>query len=218
MLICAELLLVATSPEGKQLARGRLDLALAGALLCELAAYERVAVKDGRLVVIDGRPGGDPLLDHALAEFVHKAGKKPDRALPAVAKGMTARTYQRLVADGAVGREAGGFLRSEKHPVMAVATRAALIEAAGRVLAGTARPDLHTGSVVALLGAADAVTKIYDAKRFGVSGRELTKRAKAVGEQDWAAGAAAAAIRSAQAAATAAMIATSAATTAAVST
>ncbi|MGN6413738.1 GOLPH3/VPS74 family protein [Flexivirga sp.] len=218
MLICAELLLMATSPEGGRLAgHAPLDLALSGAVLCELAAYERVAVQGGRLVVIDGRPGGDPLLDHALAVFVQKAGKKPERALPALAKGMADRVYHRLVADGAVRHQPGGFLRPEKHPVVDLAARATLLDAAGRVLAGTARPDLHTGSTVALLGAADAVTKVYDARQFGVSGRELTRRAKAVGEQDWTAGAAAAAIKSAQAATNAALIAaTTAATSAAI--
>lgn len=214
MLICAELLLVATGDDGKSLAgRSELDLALAGAALCELAATRRVALEGGRLTVLDARPGGDPLLDHALAVFATKGGKKPDRVLPAVAKGMTARTYEWLVANGAVRVDDGGFLRSRRHPVQDRAARAALVEAGGRVLAGTATPDLHTGSVLALLAAAGAVTKVYDPHRFGLSGRRLTKRAQEVGEQDWAAGAAAEAIRSAQAATNAAITAATVATT-----
>ncbi|WP_265444467.1 GOLPH3/VPS74 family protein [Flexivirga meconopsidis] len=217
MLICCEVLLVATSPEGKRLAGGsQLDLALAGAVLTELAAYQRVAIKDGRLVVLDERPGGDPLLDHALAVFAEGVGKKPEKVLPKLAKGMTDRVYERLVAYGAVRRDDGGFLQSTKHPVLDGATRDTLLNAGGRVLDGTARPDLHSGSLVALLAAADAVTKVYDADRFGVSGRELKKRAKAVGEQDWAAGAAAAAIKSAQDAVLAAVIVSTVATTTAV--
>lgn len=214
MLICAEVLLVATRADGRPFTdKSRLDLALAGAVLCELAACGRIAVKDGRLVVLDARPGGDPLLDHALAIFAPKAGKKPARVLPAVAKGQTDRTYDRLVADGAARREKGGFLQPPRHHVLDVAARARLVDAGGRVLAGTAQPDLHTGSLVALLAAADVITRVYDSRQFGVSGRELKKRAKAVGERDWAAGAAAAAIRSAQEAASAAMVAVTAATT-----
>lgn len=217
MLICAEFLFVTTSVDGKRLAGPQgLDLALAGAVLGELAAYQRVAVEGGRLVTLDARPGGDPLLDHALGVLAQKAGKKPERALPALAKGMTGRTYQRLMAEGAVRREEGGFLRPERHPVVDPAARQALIDAGGRVLAGIARPDLHTGTLIALLAAVGAVPKVYDAKQFGVSGHELKKRAKAVAEQDWATGAAAAAIRSAQAATTAAMVAVSVATSAAV--
>ena len=217
MLICAEFLLVTTSRDGKRLAAPQgLDLALAGAVLCELAAFQRVAVEGGRLVILDRRPGGELLLDHALGVLAQRAGKKPERALPALAKGMTDRTYQRLSADVAVRREEGGFLRPERPRVVDLAARQALLDGGGRVLAGTARPDLHTGTLIALLAAIGALPKVYDAKQFGVSGHELKKRAKAVAEQDWAAGAAAAAIRNAQAATSAAMMAVSAATSAAV--
>ncbi|NNG39580.1 GPP34 family phosphoprotein [Flexivirga sp. ID2601S] len=206
MLICCEVLLAATSPAGKRLAGGaQLDLALAGGVLTELAAHQRVAVKGSRLVVLDERPGGDPLLDHALAIFAQGAGKKPEKVLPRLAKGMTDRVYDRLVADGAVRRDLGGFLRPTRHPVVDAARREAVLRAGRQVLAGTARPDLHSGSLIALLTAADAVTTVYYAEQFGVSARELKKRAKAVGAQDWAAGAAEAAIRSAQHAVSAAL-------------
>lgn len=217
MLICTELLLVATSHEGKRLAgQMELDLALAGAVLCELAAGGRVAVQEGRLVVNDAGSSGDALLDHALEVFAKYDGKKPEKVLPHLAKGMTDRTYERLATDGMVRVEPGGFLRSTKYPVVDTATRKTLVAAAAQVLAGTTRPDLHTGALISLLAAADGVTKVYDSRQFGVSGRELTKRAKAVGEQDWASGAAAAAIKSAQDATMAAVIAaTTAATVAA---
>lgn len=217
MLICEELLLVLTGGDGKPVAaKSRLDLALAGATLCELAAGQRVGVKDGRLAVLDARPGGDPLLDHALAIFARRNGKKPAKVLPEVAKGMTDRTYQRLADKGAVRHVGGGFLRPSRYPVVDVAARDALVAGGGRVLAGTAAPDLHSGSLIALLAAADAVTKVYDRHSFGLSGRRLKKRAEAVGEQDWAAGAAAAAVKSAQEAMAAAMVAVTTATTAGV--
>ncbi|WP_446664250.1 GOLPH3/VPS74 family protein [Flexivirga sp. B27] len=217
MLICEELLLVATGGDGKPVtAKSRLDLALAGATLCELAACQRVGVKNGRVAVLDSRPGGDPLLDNALAIFARRDGKKPAKVLPEVAKGMTDRTYQRLVDTGAVQHVGGGFLHPSRYPVLDVAARDALVAGGGRVLAETAAPDLHSGSLIAPLAAADAVTKVYDSHSFGLSGRELKKRAKAVGEQDWAAGAAAAAVKSAQDAMTAAMVAVTTATTAGV--
>ncbi|RNI20308.1 GOLPH3/VPS74 family protein [Flexivirga caeni] len=217
MLICEELLLVLTSPAGKVLGGStERGLALAGAALCELTAAGRVTIKSDRLVVLDTRPSGDAPMDHALEIFARKAGKKPERVLPAVARGMTGRTYQSLVAQGAVRVEPGGFLRFTRHPVVDVTSRDAIIAAGARVLFGTAAPDLHTRVIVGLLGASDLVTKAYRPADFGTSGRRLRKQARAIGAQDWAAGATAAAIESTQLATKAAMIAaTTAAATAA---
>ena len=55
MLICAEVLLVATRADGRAMAgKSRLDLALAGGVLCELAACERVAVSTPTTATVIG--------------------------------------------------------------------------------------------------------------------------------------------------------------------
>ncbi len=87
MLIAEDLVLLVTDDEtGKRSVTGTgYDAALGGALLMELALRERVDVEgEGRrtrVVVRDGSPTGEPLLDDALARLSAGGPVPPKKAV-----------------------------------------------------------------------------------------------------------------------------------------
>lgn len=215
MLISEELLLLIGDPNGRwRAASDAVPLALAGGLLAELAARERVTVDDrGRIAVISTASVGDDVLDEALATFAKKAGKKPKDVLGAAAKGLGDRLYARLAAAGVVAIQDRGFLRSKRFPVLDPAPRDHAYADAAAVLLGRANPDPRTGTLLGLLVAVDAVAAVFDPQELGMSKADLKRRAKELTSGDWAVGAAGKAVRDAQAAVTAAVITAVVATT-----
>jgi hypothetical protein len=224
MLLAEDLLLLLTDDgTGKLVKSGtEVDLALGGAQLVELALAERVDLtrKDegraGRLVIRDGTPTTDPLLDEALATVTRLAGKKPAAAVGPLAKKVRDRLYDRLVSRGVLRAESGkvlGIFPSRSWPTEDAAHETRLrrlIESA--VVHGTT-PDPRTAAVVALLHSVSAVPKVVDPKAHGVPRRHVTSRAKEIAEGDWGSAAVRTAISEMTAATTAAI---TAATTAAV--
>src|SRR4051794_12111916 len=113
MLLAEEcLLLLLDDATGKaKVDPSHLDLALAGALLAELAERGRVAVtgpgepvKSGRLVVEDRTPTGDPVLDGALRGIGDKSPRKPETVLGGLTKQLRVTLLTRL-ADRGILRE-----------------------------------------------------------------------------------------------------------------
>src|SRR5690606_11041965 len=87
MLLAEDILLLLTEDQtGKAVVdTSTLELALAGAVLLELALAGRVdvagpgeAVKPGRVVVRDAAPAGDPLPDPALPRIAGGSPREPD--------------------------------------------------------------------------------------------------------------------------------------------
>ncbi|GGB27982.1 hypothetical protein GCM10011492_17770 [Flexivirga endophytica] len=219
MLLSEELLLLCTTEDGKWLASGQsVPVALAGGLLAELALQGRVAVDERDRLALPGgaTPQGDPTLDRALETFRSKAGKKPKDVLGRVAKGLGDELYDRLAAAGIVAIERGRFLRPNRFPLRRPDVRARVWNDVAAVLVGTARPDPRTGTLLGLVQACGAVPAIFPPEQFGMSKKELIKRAKELTDGDWASGAAGRAVREAQAATMAAVTAavTAATTTA----
>jgi len=219
MLISEEFLLLVTTDEGKWLASGQaVPIALAGGLLAELAANGRVAVDDrGRLAPAPVRSSlGDPVLDHALATFQQRIGKKPKDVLGKVAKGLGDTLYDRLAAAGIVECLRGRFLRPNRFPVLDPGPRKQVWSDVAAVLRGQVVPDMRTGTILGLAHASGAVPAVFPHEQFGISKKDLVNRAKKITDGDWASGAVGRAVHDAQAAAMAAtMAAVSAATTAA---
>lgn len=92
---------------GKAAATPRtLDPALAGALLGELALDGRIAVANGQVHVVDGRPRHEPVADRVLGEIVHRGN---GHAVRAWVRFLTPRARRqigdRLVSAGTVHRE-----------------------------------------------------------------------------------------------------------------
>lgn len=218
MLISEEFLLLVTTDEGKWLASSQaVPIALAGGLLAELAANGRAAVDDrGRLAPPPTpAPLGDPTLDRALITFQQKLGKKPKDVLGKVAKGLGDELYDRLAAAGIVECQRGRFLRPNRFPVRNPAIRKQTWNDVAAVLSGTSTPDMRTGTLLGLTLAAGAVPGVFPHEQFGMTKRDLTRRAKQITDGDWASGAVGRAVHDAQAAAMAATMAAVTAATAA---
>lgn len=210
MLISEEFLLLITTDEGKWLANSQaVPIALAGGLLAELAANGRAAVDDrGRLAPPPTpAPLGDPTLDRALVTFQQKLGKKPKDVLGKVAKGLGDELYDRLAAAGIVECQRGRFLRPNRFPVRNPTARKQSWNDVAAVLSGTSAPDMRTGTLLGLIRAAGAVSGVFAHEQFGLSKKDLAKRAQQITEGDWASSAVGRAVHDAQAAAMAATMA-----------
>ncbi|NOY22711.1 MAG: GPP34 family phosphoprotein [Acidobacteria bacterium] len=93
------------------------DFGLAGALLLELTMDERIDIRDGKLVVQNATPSGDPLHDEVLTILAAKAGKlKPMKYwVPRLASKM--RKLRHKIADRLV---LSGILRLEKKRILSI--------------------------------------------------------------------------------------------------
>ena len=204
----------------------KLDLALAGAALLDLAADGRVdvagqgeAVKAGRLVVRDDRPTGDPVLDEVLRRIAAGRPRKPETVLPELAKGIRAELLERLTARGILRAEHGkilGIFPTRSWPAVDASHETAVRTGLGEVLVVGRAPTAREGALIAVLQAIDAVPVVLG--DVGVPKRELRRRAKEVAEGGFADVAVRKAVEAVAAAVTAGvMAATMAATTAATS-
>ena len=200
MLLCEDFLLLATAPDGRLLTGGQeTPLALAGAVMAELAERGRVTVDErGRIAVPDATSTGDELLDAGLAVFAAKAGKRPKSVLPKVAKRIVDRVYARLAAAGLTEPRAGWLLK--RAPLRDQQRRSDLWSSCAAVLQGARTPDQLSGSLIALVSATGKVPNVFPPDAVGLAKRDLKARAKQVGEGDWASEAVLKAIKDAQAA------------------
>ena len=187
------LLLLIDDATGKLvLDRTRLERALAGAVLVELAMAERLApapqtgpVKAGRIVVLDRRPTGDGLLDEALARLADKP-HRPARAVEKLVKGLRQAVLTRLVDAGFVREEhrrTMGVFPTTAWPAVRAEHEAELRSRLLAVLVEGRSPDARIAAVVALLTAVDAVPKVLPV----ADRKALVRRARAVAEGNWAA-------------------------------
>jgi hypothetical protein len=216
VLISEAFLLLVTTDEGKWLAGSQaVPIALAGGLLAELAAADRISIDErGRLAAgPNPSPAGDPTLDRALETFLGRTGKRPKDVLGSVTKGLGDELYDRLAATGTVEVHRGRFLRPNRFPVRRPDVREQVWQEVADVLAGRAPADLRTGTVIGLARAASALPRIFPPAQFGTNRRGLDARADKLADQDWSTGAVRAALRDAQEATMVAVIVASAATT-----
>lgn len=179
------------------------ELGLGGAMLCELAALERLSVDArGRLVVVDGRSTGDEVLDESLTRWGERVGRKPQYHLQIVSRGLRRRVLSELARQEAVQERryelpvVGGRVYSG-WPVIDTARRDRLVAELGSVLAGRALPDARTGALIGLLSAVSALSAAVPRELWG--GRrpgEVRREARKLAQARWAGKAAAWAIAS----------------------
>src|SRR4051794_3792158 len=107
MRLADELLLLAYSEKGtSQLSQYAVDLGLGGAVLLELALAERFDVRDGKIVVVDPGPLGDPVLDDALIRVASdKKARSPRDWVRKLSDQLRERLLDNLVAIGVLARE-----------------------------------------------------------------------------------------------------------------
>lgn len=197
MLIAEDLLLLLTDDRTGKLAGSatQVDVALGGALLIELTLTGRVdlagpdeEVRQGRLVVRDGSPTDDPLLDEALATVSAKQGKKPAQVVPQLGRGLRDRLYARLTDRGilrAERKQVLGIFPTRKWPARDAAHEDDVRRRLVVALQQGATHDERVGALVSLLQALRAVATVVDPATAGLARRELNAHAKQVAEGSW---------------------------------
>ncbi len=217
MLLAEDVLLLLTDDAtGKAIVDSTtLDLALAGAVLLELAAQGRVEVagpgepvKAGRLVIRDPNATGDPVLDAALGSIAASQPRKPDSMLGQLKKGLVDELRRRLAARGILRFEEGrilGIFPTNRWPA-ADSSHENLVRRALHDVLVTGRTATGTeAGLVAILLAVDKVHVVVG--ETGLTRRDLKARAKAVAAGGFASEAVRKAIEAVNAAVTASIMA-----------
>lgn len=195
----------------------RLDNGMGGSLLLELAISGRVGVEDGKVVVVDGTPAGDPLVDQALGRIA--ADEKPRRPAHWVrkfAKDTRKLTLNRLVEQDVLTRREDTVLLvfpRTRYPAPDGVEPVPETEARRRLTAAISASgpvEPRTAALCALLAATNLDRKIFrtlDRKR-------VKARLAEISAGDWAATAVRQTIEEIQTAVIAAVTAAAAATAA----
>jgi hypothetical protein len=203
VLIAEEYLLLALHDEsGKPRIGGdRLEPALGGALVVELALRERIGVtppeagwtKRGRVTITDLTPTDDPVLDAALHKLAANEGRKVKDLLSATAMkknrlghGVRDRLLLRLAAAGMLVRTEGSVLGFIPRTTWPIGDRAPEDEVRRRLqsaLVGGETPAERTVALIALLRVTGLLPKVVTTE----DRKALRARAKQMTEGDWAA-------------------------------
>jgi hypothetical protein len=217
MLIAEELLLLGLDERTgrRSLGRDRLEPALGGALLAELALWERIGVtpheagwnKRGRITIISTLPTDDAELDRALATLVEQEGKKAKDLISEMSryrltKGLIPRLLSRLATARVVVEEHRtvlGFIPRTTYPTQDPGPEEEIRQRLQMALVDGTTPTERTAALAALLHAVGQLTKVVTTQDKKI----VTERAKALTEGYWPAKAVKDAISDAQAAAAA---------------
>lgn len=170
----------------------RLDHGVGGSLLLELAISGRVGIEDKKVVVRDGTPTGDPLVDQALGRIA--AGQRPRTPAHWVkkfAKDTRKLALNRLVEQGVLTRREDTVLLvfpRTRYPAPDGVEPELETEARQRLTAavtGTGPVDPRTAALCALLGATNLDRKIFRA----LDRKRVKARLAEISAGDWAAAA-----------------------------
>jgi hypothetical protein len=204
VLIAEELMLVATDDETgrRRLGTDRLNPALGGALLAELALLERIGITDpgagllarNKLTVTSDRPTDDDELDRALAVVVAKEGTAPQRLISStswqpITKELRQRLLVRLVDRGVLTRETGTVLRifpTTRWPTYDPGPERAVVTRLRSTLVDGLTPDDRTRTLVGLLWVTGLLAKVVPAGANGPDRGTIRRRAKELAAGDWA--------------------------------
>jgi hypothetical protein len=203
MLIAEEYLLLSLDNESgrPRIGKDRLEPALGGALVVELALRERIGVtpheagwnKRGRVTITNLKPTDDPELDAALHKLAENEGKKVKDLLSAFASkknrishGVRDRLLERLATAGMLARTEGTVLRFIPRTTWPAGDPAPEDEVRRRLqgaLVGRETPAERTVALIALLQVTGLLAKVVTTE----DKKALRARAKALTEGDWAA-------------------------------
>jgi hypothetical protein len=191
MLLAEDLLLLLTDDRTGKLVvnKTHVDVALGGAQLIDLSLAHRADLDERkRLVVLDGSPTGDRLLDGALSILRSYVGKKPRSTIRELSKGLRPRLYDRLVNAGFLRAEHGkvlGLFATTSWPATSVEHESVVRRnLVGQLVQGLT-PDPRTAALVALLHALRCTHKVVVPAEHGLGRRELDRRAKQLAEGSW---------------------------------
>lgn len=198
----------------------KLDHALAGAVLLELATLGRVdvagpgeEVRAGRLVVRDDAPTDDAVLTEALRRIATKGPRTPKASLRTLTKNLREDLLARLADRGVVRLQEGkvlGLFPTRAWPAADSRHEDHVRQGLHDVLVVGRSPEPREAALISLLHAVDQVPNLL--ADSGIEKRELKRRAKAVADGDFAGEAVRTAVRDVQLAVmTGVMVATTAA-------
>ncbi len=218
MLIAEEFLLLCLEDEsGKRLISGeRMDPALGGGLLADLALRERIGItaddagwtQRARVTITSLTPTDDPELDRALQSLAQHEGKKVKDMISGmstkrITRGLRVRLLQRLAAAGTITEQRGtvlGFIPRTTWPTRDAGPEDEIRQRLHSTLVAGLTPTERTVSLIALLLVTGLLPKVVATEDT----RGLKARAKALTEGDWVARAVKQAIQDAEATAAAA--------------
>jgi Golgi phosphoprotein 3 GPP34 len=203
MLIAEEYLLLALDGESgrPRIGKDRLEPALGGALVVELALRERIGVtphedgwtKRGRVTITNLKPTDDPELDAALHKLAENEGKKVKDLLSAYASkknricyGVRDRLLERLAAAGMLvptERAVLGFIPRTTWPAVDPVPEDEVRRRLQGALVGGETPAERTVALIALLQVTGLLPKVVTAE----DKKSLRARVKELTEGDWAA-------------------------------
>jgi hypothetical protein len=157
-----ELLLLALDDEKGTVginASATLDTALAGLQLMDLVLARRLTLEDGRLVVTDPSPTGDPVLDLALSRIAgDDKRRKPASWIPKLTGGLRKRLLAELVLEGTVSTSDGkvlGLIPRTRHPARDPKVEREVRDRLRTALLDAARADERTAALAMVIQAAD---------------------------------------------------------------
>jgi hypothetical protein len=196
-MLAEHLLVLLYDPEtGRPLiSSDKVDLALGGALLVELAERRKVdltephlVTKNRTVVVVDPTPTGDDVLDEALRRISARRSARAQVVLSKIAKHVGGQLRERLAAQGILRSEQTklvGIIPASAWPAADVQATEELKRGLRNVLVDQRPPTRQEAAMISLLhGVGAAATVLGDA---GLGRRELDRRAKAIAAGDAAA-------------------------------
>jgi len=202
MLIAEELVLLARDDETgrKKISKDKLEPAIGGALVAELALLERIGItphedgwsRRGRITITSMKPTDDPDLDLMLQRLAAKEGKKLKDLLSSasfggrVTKDFPERLLERLARAGALTEHRDkvlGLIPSTTWPTADPSLEDAVRQRLQSALVAGLTPTERTVALIAMLQAVGLLDKVVQ-----TSDRKLVRsRAKELSEGDWAA-------------------------------
>jgi hypothetical protein len=164
-------------------ALGNLEIALAGAVLAELALQERIELRDGRVVVSNQEGTGNPILDKALNDILDETRlRKPRYWINTLAyKKLLKEIGHDLVEQGVLSRH-----KKRLHPAVSPGEKQALapslkysIKSHLRefVLAG-GHPELADQALLAFLYHADLLKLAFTIGERKIASKQIKKLLK----------------------------------------
>lgn len=173
----------------------KVDLALGGALLVELAERRRIDLtephqltKNRSVVVVDRTPTGDDVLDEALGRISAQRSARAQVVLSKIAKGVRGQLLDRLVGQGMLRSEQTklvGIIPARAWPAVDIQHPEEYKRCLRQVLVDQRPPTRQEASIISLLHTVGGTAKVLGGA--GLKRRQLKQRAKAIAEGDAAA-------------------------------
>ncbi|GAB2926315.1 hypothetical protein GCM10027280_12030 [Micromonospora polyrhachis] len=157
--LAEELLLLAYDDESGKATGSRigLDLAMAAAVLVELALAGRIAYSDGSIVVVDPAPTGQPVPDEVLARLATEPLNTPTAWVQRLRHGLRDRLLADLCQRGVVrdvGETALGSIPVHRYPAADASVEADIRRRLTDALTADRIPDERTAALATLVAAA----------------------------------------------------------------